>query len=61
MSNYEILLQTVNSLKRSQGFYSRLARDLDEMDEESKEQLKTEINGLPQWNNTVDCVLWLER
>lgn len=60
MTNYEILLNTVNSLKYSQGFYGRLARDLNEMDEESKEQLKTEINNLPQWNDQVDCVLWLE-
>lgn len=59
-TNYEILLDTVNSLKNSQGFYSRLARDLNAMTDEEKEQVKQEVNALPQWKDSLDCVLYLE-
>ncbi|MCR4715883.1 MAG: hypothetical protein K5656_01760 [Lachnospiraceae bacterium] len=59
-TNYEIFLKTINSLKHSQGFYSRLARDVAELDDEQKEQLKNELNSKPQWNDTLDCVFFLE-
>lgn len=59
-TNYEILLDTVNSLKNSQGFYSRLARDLNEMTVEEKEQIKQGVNALPQWKDSLDCVMYLE-
>lgn len=59
-TNYEIFIDTVNSLKHSQGFYSRIAAQLDEMSNEQKEQIKTEFNNLPQWNDVVDCVMYLE-
>ena len=60
-TNYEIFIETVNSLKNSQGFYSRIARDLNEMSDEQLEQVKTEFNKLPQWNDTLDCVSYLEQ
>ena len=54
-------MKTINSLKHSQGFYSRLAAQVDELNDEQKEQLKAELNGKPQWNDTLDCVLFLEQ
>lgn len=60
-TNYEIFIETVNGLKNSQGFYSRIARDLNEMSDEQREQVKAELNGLSQWNDTLDCVLYLEQ
>jgi hypothetical protein len=60
-TNYEIFIDTVNSLKFSQGFYSRIARDLDLMSDEQKQDIENELNGLPQWNDTLDCVLYLEQ
>lgn len=60
LTNYEMFLKVVNSLRYSQGFYSRLARDLEEMSEEDRENLKNEINSQPQFNNEVDVVLFLE-
>lgn len=60
LTNYEMFLKTVNSLRYSQGFYSRLAHDLEEMSEEDRENLKNEINSQPQFNNEVDVVLFLE-
>lgn len=60
LTNYEMFLKTVNTLRYSQGFYSRLARDLEEMSDEDRENLKNEINSQPQFNNEVDVVLFLE-
>lgn len=60
-TNYEIFTETVNSLKNSQGFYSRIARDLNEMSDKQREQVKVALNKLPQWNDTLDCVLYLEQ
>lgn len=60
LTNYEMFLKTVNSLRYSQGFYSRLAHDLEEMSDEDRENLKNEINSQPQFNNEVDVVLFLE-
>lgn len=60
-TNYEIFIETVNGLKNSQGFYSRIARDLNEMSDEQREQVKAELNRLPQWNDILDCVLYLEQ
>ena len=61
MTNYEIFLKTINDLKHSQGFYSRLAARVDELTDEGREQLKAELNSKPQWNDTLDCVLFLEQ
>lgn len=60
-TNYEIFIETVNSFKHSQGFYSRIARQLDEMDKDTKVSLEQTLNDLPQWNDILDCVLYLEQ
>ena len=60
-TNYEIFLDTVNGLKNSQGFYSRLAMQVAELTDEGRERLKAELNSKPQWNDAVDCVLFLEQ
>lgn len=60
-TNYEIFTETINSLKNSQGFYSRIVRDLNKMSDEQREQVKVALNKLPQWNDTLDCVLYLEQ
>lgn len=60
MSNYEMLLKVVNSLKYSQGFYSRLARDINELSDEERKQLEQNINSQPQFKDEVDVVLFLE-
>jgi len=60
MTNYEIFTKTVNDLKSSTGFYSRIARDLREMSKEQTEKLKNDLNKIPQWKDSVDCILFLE-
>jgi hypothetical protein len=39
-TNYELFLNTINSLKNSQGFYSGLYNQLQEMDNEQKLELQ---------------------
>lgn len=59
--NFSLFLETVNTLKTSQGFYSRLAQDLANMDDEQKEKLKNYLNNQPKFNDSVDVVLFLEQ
>lgn len=59
-SNYEMFLDVVNDLKTSQGLYSRLARQLDEMTPEEIENVKNGLNNMPQWKDSVDVILFLE-
>ena len=58
--NYIMFVSTVNTLKSSQGFYSRLAAELAEMSEEDKEQLKEQLAKQPKFNDSVDVVMFLE-
>ena len=61
-TNYEWFLETIDTFKNSQGFYSRIARALNEMSEEDKEELKEEYNNLEQkFNSVLDVVLFLEQ
>lgn len=58
--NYTMLVSTVDTLKSSQGFYSRLAAELAEMSEEEKEQLKEQLANQPKFNDSLDVVMFLE-
>jgi hypothetical protein len=60
MDNYTMFVNTVNTLKSSQGFYSRLANQLNEMSEEDKESLKEHLNAQPKFNDQLDVVMFLE-
>lgn len=59
-TNFEIFVDTVNMLCSSQGFYSRLKAAISEMSDDELENAKEQLNALPQWNDTVDCVMYLE-
>ena len=56
--NYNLFYNTIKSLASSQGFYSRLARQIDEFDSDTIENIK---NDLPIFNDTLDVVLFLEQ
>ena len=56
--NYNLFYNTIKSLASSQGFYSRLARQIDEFDTDTIENIK---NELPIFNDTLDVVLFLEQ
>ena len=61
-TNFKMFLHTVNTLRYSQGFYSRLARDIENWTDEERENAEEQINALPiKFKDTVDVVLWLEQ
>lgn len=60
-SNFEMFVDTVNSLAGSQGFYSRIASGIADMSEHELSELKEHLNGLDvQFTNPVDVVMFLE-
>jgi hypothetical protein len=60
-TNFDWLIETVETFRYSQGFYSRIARDLNEMSEEEREQVKEEYNNLDEkFNSVLDVVYFLE-
>lgn len=60
-TNFSLFIDTVKSLKGSQGFYSRLSAQIDAMDEVELQKLEDNLNSLPQqFNNPVDVILFLE-
>ena len=61
ITNYEIFKSTIQSLSTSQGFYSRLYNDFLSWNDEEKANAKKVLNDLPQWHDSVDCVLFLEQ
>lgn len=60
-NNYKMFVATVNMLKYSQGFYSRIARRLDEMSEDEKQETIDYFNNLDiKFKDTLDVVMFLE-
>lgn len=60
MSNYELFISTVENLKHSQGFYSRIANHIDNMSDNEKTELKEQLNKLPKFKDSLDVVMYLE-
>ena len=61
-SNFKMFLHTVNTLRYSQGYYSRMARDIENWSTEERENAENYFNSLPQkFNDEVDVVLFLEQ
>ena len=56
--NYNLFYNTIKSLASSQGFYSRLARQIDEFDDDTIENIK---NDLPIFKDTLGVILFLEQ
>lgn len=57
--NQRIFAQTVMSLAHSQGFYGRIIRDIEDMDETEYYDLCRLLDD-QNFNDTLDVVLWLE-
>ena len=60
--SFRMVFDTINSLKHSQGFYSRLYNNLMEDIKYNKENISNFLNNseLPKFKNTVDVVMYLE-
>ena len=57
--NHMIFAATVVDLMNSQGFYGRLYRSINEMDDDRYEQF-FELIGEQNFKDSLDVVLWLE-
>lgn len=58
LANFNYLQDVVNTLKSSKGFYSRLARQLEELTPEQKQEIEKQ---LPDFKEPVDVILFLEQ
>ncbi len=57
--NHKLFAATVVDLMNSQGFYSRLFRAVNELDDEGYESLFAQLEN-QNFNDTLDVVFWLE-
>lgn len=55
----EEIMETIKSLASSQGLYSRLYRNLMELDEEKYNEVMTELES-QNFQNAVDLVMYIE-
>ena len=58
--NHRIFAATLIDLMHAQGFYGRLYRSVNEMDDDCYEQLY-ELIGKHDFKHPLDVVLWLEQ
>ena len=58
--NQRLFAETVNTLKNAQGFYSRLYRAVNELDEDGYDHL-ADVLAEQHFCDSVDVVLWLEQ
>ena len=56
--NYDLFYNTIKSLSYSQGSYGRILREIDSLGEEYKQNL---ADQLPNFNDALDVVMWLEQ
>ena len=57
--NHRLFAETINTLRNSQGFYSRLFVTINQLGEEGYRDL-TRLLDKQNFHDTVDVVLWLE-
>lgn len=57
-NNYELFYNTIKSLSYSQGSYGRLLREIDNLDVDEIQDL---INQLPDFNEPIDVILFIEQ
>lgn len=56
--NYNLLLNTVETLKHSQGFYGRVFNTIINL---SENELCELIKSLPKFNDRIDVILYFEQ
>ena len=60
MTNYELYVSTIKTLAPSQGIYSRMLRDFNEMSGADKKRLEKELNDFRPIKDTVEMCMFLE-
>lgn len=56
---YEDFLKNIETLAQSQGYYGRLLRQLEELDNEELEKVKTQIEEL-NFKDMLDIIMYFE-
>lgn len=57
--NFEDFIKLIKELSKSQGLYGRILREINELNEEELEKLKTAINK-KHFKDNIDIILWIE-
>ena len=55
----QAIIGTFEMLAQSQGFYGRLLRDIDEMDEEDRDKVWSDLES-QNFKDAVDLILYIE-
>lgn len=58
--NRELVIETIENLSRSQGFYGRLLNNLEEMQERDPDQYEEVMEALVEAGGPVEMVMALE-
>lgn len=58
--NRELVIETIENLSRSQGFYGRLLSNLEEMQERDPDQYEEVMEALVEAGGPVEMVMALE-
>lgn len=59
--NTELFIKTIDRLAGSQGFYSRLSQDVHDAINNDSIMIDRLNNGLPEFNDMLDVVMYLEQ
>lgn len=59
--NTKLFINTIDSLADSQGFYSRLSRDIHDAINNDSNIIGKLNNELPKFNDSLDVILYLEQ
>ena len=60
-NNTKVFIDTIDSLAGSQGFYSRLSRDIHDAINNDPNIIGKLNSELPKFNNMLDVVMYLEQ
>ena len=56
---YEDFLENIKTLSQSQGYYGRLLRQLEDLDDEELKEVKTQIES-QHFNDMLDIIMYFE-
>lgn len=60
MTSFEIFINTIKTLAGSQGFYTRLQNQIEDMSQEELNTLEHMINTTKNYKDSIDVIMDLE-
>lgn len=58
--NTKLFIETIDTLASSQGFYSRMSRDIHEVIDNDPSIIAKLNESLPKFNDPVDVIMYIE-